>query len=94
MIMCLSTKGYCFQEQWAIVLSIVFLFFCNLKILKQGIEMQIFFLNGLWRFLKNGNLPVKLHSSDPPGDEASSLSDVRVSTCRFIACEGFIPLLS
>ena len=28
--------------------------------------MQIFFLNGLWRFLKNGHLPVKLHSSSPP----------------------------
>ena len=42
MIMCLSTKGYCFQEQCANVLPIVFLLFCNLKILKQGIEMQIF----------------------------------------------------
>ena len=29
--------------------------------------MQIFFLNGLWRFLKNEHLPVKLHSSAPPG---------------------------
>ena len=29
--------------------------------------MQIFFLNGLWRLLKNGHLPVKLHSSTPPG---------------------------
>ena len=28
--------------------------------------MQIFFLNGLWRFLKNGHLPVKLYSSAPP----------------------------
>ena len=25
-----------------------------------------FFLNGLWRLLKNGHLPVKLHSSAPP----------------------------
>ena len=46
MIMCLSTKGYCFQEQWAIVLPIVFLLFCNLKILKRGIELQILFLAG------------------------------------------------
>ena len=29
--------------------------------------MQIFFLNGLWRFLKNGHLPVNLHSSAPRG---------------------------
>ena len=42
MIICLSTKGYCFQEQCANVLPIVFLLFCDLKILKQGIEMQIF----------------------------------------------------
>ena len=28
--------------------------------------MQIFFLNGLWRFLKDGHLPVKLHSGAPP----------------------------
>ena len=30
--------------------------------------MQIFFLNGLWRFFKNGHLPAKLHSSASPGD--------------------------
>ena len=30
------------QEQWAIVFSIVFLLFCNLKIPKQGIKMQLF----------------------------------------------------
>ena len=28
--------------------------------------MQIFFLNRLWRLLKNGHLPIKLHSSAPP----------------------------
>ena len=28
--------------------------------------MQILFLNGLWRLLKNGHLPVKLHSSALP----------------------------
>ena len=27
--------------------------------------MQYFFLNGLWRFLKNGHIPIKLHSSAP-----------------------------
>ena len=32
--------------------------------------MQIFFLNGLWRLFKNGHLPVKLHSSAPPGQKA------------------------
>ena len=31
----------------------------------QGIKMQFFFLNGLWRLLKNGHLPVRLHSSAP-----------------------------
>ena len=40
--------------------------FCNLIIPRQGIEMQILFLNGLWRFLKNGHLLVKLHSSASP----------------------------
>ena len=63
MTICSRTKGYCFKEQYAIV----FLLFCNLKILKQGIKMQIFFSNGLWRLLKNGHLPVKLYSSAPPG---------------------------
>ena len=37
-----ETKGYCFQEQKAIVFYIVFLLFCNLKIPKQGIKMQFF----------------------------------------------------
>ena len=45
MAICSRTKGYCFQEQQAIV----FLLFYNLKIPKQGIKMQIFFLNRLWR---------------------------------------------
>ena len=66
MIICSRTKGYCFQVQKAIASPIVFLLFCNLKIPKQGIKMQIFFLNGLWRLLENGHLPVKLHSSAPP----------------------------
>ena len=52
------TINYCFP--------IVFGIFCNLIIPKQGIEMQIVFPNGLWRFLKNGHLPVKLHSIAPP----------------------------
>ena len=58
MTICSRTTGYCFP--------IVLLLFCNLNIPKQGIEMQILFLNGLWRFLKNGHLPVKLHSRAPP----------------------------
>ena len=53
------------QEQNAIVFNknrllfsiVVFLLFCNLKIPKQGIKMQIFFLNGLWRLLKMGTSP-------------------------------------
>ena len=35
--------GLFVQEQKAIVFPIVFLLFCNLKIPKQGIKMQIFF---------------------------------------------------
>ena len=31
-----------------------------------GYRNANFFLNGLWRFLKNGHLPVNLHSSAPP----------------------------
>ena len=59
MTICSRTKGYCFQENRLLF----FLLFCNLKIPKQGIRMQIFFPNGLQRLLKNGHLPVKLHSS-------------------------------
>ena len=51
------TKGYCFPYYFPIVLWS--------KIPKQSIKMH-FFLNGLWRLLKNGHLPVKLHSSAPP----------------------------
>ena len=75
MTICSRTKGYCFQEQYAIVLPIVFLLFYNLKIPKQGIKMQIFFLNGLWRSLKNGHLPVKLHSSASPPRESVTKGD-------------------
>ena len=53
-----------------------FLNFCNLIIPKQGIEMQFFFLNGSWRFLKNGHHPVKLHSSAPPPPQ----SDIIIKT--------------
>ena len=59
-------KGIVFGNN-SLLFPIVFLLFCDLKILKQGIKMQIFFLNRLWRLLKNGHLPVKLHSSAPPG---------------------------
>ena len=54
-----KTIDYCFQYCFGI--------FCNLIIPKQGIENRIFSLNGLWRFLKNGHLPVKLHLSAPLG---------------------------
>ena len=66
------------QEQKSIVLKnnrlLFSLLFCNLKIPKQGIKMQTFFLNGLWRLLKNGHLSVKLHSSAPPGLGTVALS--------------------
>ena len=48
MTICSRTKGYCFQEH-RLLFSLLF---CNLKIPKQGIKMQIFFLNGLWRLKK------------------------------------------
>ena len=58
------TIYYCFPYCFPIV--------CNLKIPKQGIKMQIFFLNGFWRLLKSGHLPVKLHSSAPRGKNLHS----------------------
>ena len=39
--------------------------------------MQIFFLNGLWRFLKYGHLPVKLHSSAPPPGQVGITETVK-----------------
>ena len=39
--------------------------FCNLKILRQGIEMPIFSRTGCGDSLKNGHLPFILHSSAP-----------------------------
>ena len=39
--------------------------------------MQIFFLNGLWRLLKNGHLPVKLHSSAPPPRDLRRVRKIR-----------------
>ena len=47
--------GLFVQEQQTIVFGI----FCDLIFPKQGIKMQIFFLNGLWRHLKYGHLTVK-----------------------------------
>ena len=42
--------------------------------------MQIFFLNGLWRFLKHWHLPVSLHSSVPlpPGLQSLFYQDSTV----------------
>ena len=51
------TMGYCFQEQWAIVLPVVFVLFCNLKILKQGIELQIFSQRVVEILKKRGTSP-------------------------------------
>ena len=45
--------------------------------------MQMFFLNGLRRFLKNGHLPVKLHSSAPPPDlECPTLEFNNLTSCK------------
>ena len=45
--------------------------------------MQIFFLNGLWRFLKNGHLPVKLHSSAlPPRSDRGHESERKVQKIK------------
>ena len=46
--------------------------------------MQIFFLNGLWRFLKNGHIPVKLYSS-APHDFRSYCRD-QISLKNYTAC--------
>ena len=60
------------QEQKAIVLKnnrlLFFLLFCNLKIPKQGIKMQIFFLNGLWK-LKKWARPRQVTFKCPPGSQ-------------------------
>ena len=62
MTICSKTIGYCF----AIVFNNNKLLFCNLKIPKQGIEMQLFFPKRVEEILKNGHVPVKLHPSTPP----------------------------
>ena len=61
--------------------------------------MQIFFPNGLWRFLKNGHLPVKLHSSAPPPrretdyiirnsyDDAQAKEPVSAHETKFLSVE-------
>ena len=46
--------------------------------------MQSFFLNGLLRFLKNGHLPVKLHSSAPPGDNAQLALEANIEKLNTI----------
>ena len=51
----------------------------NLKIPEQGMKMQFFFLNGLWRSLKNGHLPVKFI---PPSRETDKIPDV---TSKFLS---------
>ena len=63
---CSRTIDYCFRENRPLFSLLFSGIFCNLIIPKQGIEINFFFLNGLWRSLKNGHLPVKLHSSAPP----------------------------
>ena len=80
-----KNKRLLFQERWAIV----FLLFCNLKIPKQGIKMQIFFLNRLWRLLKNGQLPIKLRSSAPWGNSFSTVED-SFSTVEVVQYSGGI----
>ena len=52
MNICSRTTGYCFKEEYTIVFRIVFGNFCNLIISKRSIEIQIFFPDRLWRFLK------------------------------------------
>ena len=77
-----NTIGYCFPIVFENNRLLLSLLFCNLKIPKQGVEMQTFFLNGLWKFLKNGHLPVKLHSSAPRGlNSCCYLSKQKLSDC-------------
>ena len=66
MAICSRTKGYCFQEQQAIV----FLLFYNLTIPKQGIKMQFFplFLNGLWRPPSKMGTSPSSYIQAPPGE--------------------------
>ena len=47
--------------------------------------MQIFFLNRLWRLLKNGHLPVKLYlSAPPPPARVQIVGFSRFSFCRHL----------
>ena len=64
MTICSGTIGYCFHY--------CFGKFCNLIIPEQG----NFFLSRLWRFLKNGHLPVKLHSSVSPPEPFSGFAEL------------------
>ena len=73
------TIGYCFAIVFKNNRILFSLLFCNLKIPKQGIEMQIFFMNGLWKFLQIGHLPVKLHSSAPPGVWSDNSDKLKLS---------------
>ena len=82
--------GYCFQEQQIIVLPILFGIFCNLIIPKQGIEMQIFFPNGLWRFLKNWASPHQVtFKCSPPKLQIVQCTSVKILTqpTQFATCQ-------
>ena len=71
-----ETKGYSFQEQQASVFLSVSLLFCNLKISKQGIEIQFFFLERVVEILKNWAPPrqVTFKCLPPPGENVSTFS--------------------
>ena len=63
MTICSKTIGYCFALVFKNNRLLFSLLFCDLNIPKQGIEMQFFFPKRVVEILKNGHLPVKLHSS-------------------------------
>ena len=79
MTICSRTKGHCFQEQKAIVFKnkrlffhIVFLLFCNLKILKQGIKMQFFpkrVVETLQKWAPPSQVTFKCPPSPPPRND-------------------------
>ena len=65
-----TSDDYLFKNN-RLLFSLLFLNFLLSNNSETGYRSAIFFLNGLWKFLKNGYLPVKLHLSAPGGSSSA-----------------------